>query len=337
MIAITALGIASVFLLIPILLQAVTRKPLYRSFLTYVGGATALFALPVALCAAKLATGRSVVSNSPDGDFWVRALLAILGSEVVVVCIGALLVVSGKFPISKSVVAILLIIHLVFWFGVLRWQVWVSLFEPFVSGILLPIFVLAEFSWWVLAFETPSVSEAIRSDLSHRASSVGAFVIIGLAVTAWFPMSLRRKPISEDVEGIAVRLERGPCLGTCPSYHMTIHGGGLVEYVGERRVKLKGVQTKDISHEQVLQIVRALNRSHFLSLDDRAFTWCYDTPSVAVSVSFAGQTKSVVSDSGCTGGPSGVQADFVRNAAEIDKIVGSEAWVSCDGPCWNDK
>lgn len=78
----------------------------------------------------------------------------------------------------------------------------------------------------------------------------------------------------------------------------------------------------------------AWRRAHFWSLEDRAFAWCFDSDSVSITVSMDGETKRVVSDGGCIGAKSGLQARFVQSAAEIDSMVGSDKGVSCSGPCW---
>lgn len=117
-------------------------------------------------------------------------------------------------------------------------------------------------------------------------------------------------------------------------YTITIRGNGLVEYLGERNVRVLGPQTGTVSREQIMHVLQTLDRAHFLALEDRAFSWCFDTGSVAVSVSEDGKTKRVVSDDWCSGAESGMQSNFVKSTAEIDAVVGSDRWVKCGGPCW---
>jgi len=109
---------------------------------------------------------------------------------------------------------------------------------------------------------------------------------------------------------------------------MTIRGDGDVRFTGWHRYR----ETEYTNHatlapEQVSQIVQALNRSRFFALDDRAFDWCFDTPTVSISVTVNGKSKSVGSDSDCFGPKFGRQARFVQAAAEIDSIVGTSRWI----------
>jgi hypothetical protein len=100
--------------------------------------------------------------------------------------------------------------------------------------------------------------------------------------------------------------------------------------VGRRDVRIKGPETAALNPDQILAILRKLDEAHFTTLEDRAFSWCFDSSSVEISVSVDGKTKTVVSDSGCTGSKGGPQDRFVQTADEIDKMIGSERWVKCD-------
>ena len=74
--------------------------------------------------------------------------------------------------------------------------------------------------------------------------------------------------------------------------------------------------------------MQVLESAHFQSLEDRAFPWCSDTPSVGVAVTVDGSTKEVVSDAHCVAFKSGLEANFIKAAAEIDSIVGPPAWTN---------
>jgi hypothetical protein len=135
-----------------------------------------------------------------------------------------------------------------------------------------------------------------------------------------------------NMDSLTIELSRGPCFGMCPSYTITIHGNGQVEYAGGRFAN-PDPKTGAVNREQIVEVLQHLDRIHFFTLEDRAFVWCFDAPSVAVSVSVDGKTKRIVSDASCVGTKSGPQAEFVRTASEIDGIVGSDQWVRCDERC----
>jgi hypothetical protein len=143
---------------------------------------------------------------------------------------------------------------------------------------------------------------------------------------------------TDDLRASVIELSRGPCFGNCPVYTVTISGAGDVEFEGKewlfegnKRVEGDDKQVAKITAEEFASVIAALNRAHFSDLDDRAFSWCFDTPTVAVTVSNGAWTRRVASDSYCAGARSGVQARFVEAAADIEKIVGTDRWVLCNG------
>jgi hypothetical protein len=115
-----------------------------------------------------------------------------------------------------------------------------------------------------------------------------------------------------------------------------VHGDGQVHYVG--RQGYSRVQTKKsgtIEKEKVAQILKVLDHAEFMTLEGRAFTWAFDTPSVGVRISVDGKTKQVVSDTYIVGAPKGRQAQFVVAAQQVDAILASSTWLNCEGECDN--
>jgi hypothetical protein len=166
-----------------------------------------------------------------------------------------------------------------------------------------------------------------------RWTIASALVPSAMLLAIWFPGRAYTLTHAKDPEAISVEISRGPCFGACPEYSVTVRGSGLVEYDGYRSVRVHGRQTATISREQFMRILRELDGIHFIALEDRAFLWGFDSPSVGVSVSIDGRTKRVVSEEMAHGPKQGHQAQFVRVANEIDDIVGSARWAQCPGFC----
>ena len=160
--------------------------------------------------------------------------------------------------------------------------------------------------------------------------SVVAAIGILLLVTIWLPSRTHNTIRASAGEPTLIKLGRGPCFGSCPVYTVTIRSDGIVEFDGKQSVKVKGGQTGGITDAQFTQIIGILNRVDFADLDDRAFSWCYDTPTVSIAVSASGLRKQVASDYGCSGSQNGVQYQFVSAADEIEAIVKTDAWVKCN-------
>src|SRR6266702_4064775 len=187
---------------------------------------------------------------------------------------------------------------------------------------------------WLLYFRMPD-TDSIATTVYRRAGRWTYFTAafaLAVLLFLWLPNGRTSVTHPKNMDSLTIQMSRGPCYGTCPSYTVTIHGSGSVEYVGGRYVKDRGPQVDRLGREQVIAVLQSLDGARFPALEDRAFTWCFDSASVGISVSADGSTKRVVSDSYCDGAKTGAQAQFVQAAHEIDAILDSKRWVSCDGP-----
>jgi hypothetical protein len=331
LILITVLSVAALFLL---LLRLIARTSAYHTILDCLAGVTTLFALPVCyLCVSEL-TWKWVPGPlpGPSYSFWRSAPLAIFTAEIL--CLGILFAIYRKRPIPAWTLRVLLFLHYPFWILVLWSEVRINLYVLYTPRLLLLLFPLSGIVW-LLCLRQRQLQAAEIGAHARAGKVTFATAVVALAVLllVWLPSKWRSLARTRNMESLVVQLSRGPCFGSCPSYSITIHGNGSVEYAGGRHVRVPGTKTAAISREQVIEVLRSLDRIYFSNLEDRAFSWCFDTSSVSVSVSVDGKTKRVVSDSWCTGAKSGLQAQFVKSATEIDEIVGSERWVRCDGPC----
>lgn len=290
----------------------------------------ALFVVPASYVFIKCLRPDSsnyLVGSVPP-QFVQRAAVSILIANI----LGAtlVLIISKRRRVSSSVQCVLASGHCIVWGFVLSDFLPVRVtHELFVLWILLGLIPLSLITW--AKIQRRLVASADQG-ISHRLPSWIAFCgAVGLAAVfaIWRPDVSHKLTEVNEMEKATIELSRGPCYGACPSYRLLIHGNGFVEYVGYTHVKITERQTTRIGQEKVAAIFRRLRAVNFDTLEDRAFTWCFDTPSVGVSVTTQGRTKWVTSDASCLGSDSGRQAQFVSVANEIDSIVGSDRWVSC--------
>ena len=332
-------SICSAAALVFLLVRICALGSRYPASFRRIAGAVALFATPTC-CLLVLALTRTWPTGmdsgtSPSG----QAFLVVTAGELL--CFLVLLLLNFKLvrwpAIFASASVLLFLLHFAFWSRILFPNILIYLRG---SLALYPI----HFGLWLV----PSAGAAFllyvwpgpAADLGPTAEShIGKWTLLpaalGLAalLAIWLPPGNQSLPQPKDLKSVVITLSRGPCLGSCPSYTVTIQGDGKVEYIARNNVKLRGSQSSALSAEQLAQVLQRLDQARFFALEDRAFSWCFDTSSVAVAVSFDGRTKTVVSDGGCTGATSGLQNQFVQAAYEIDKIVGSDRWVQCDGHC----
>ena len=335
LILIGTLGVASLVLL---LLRIIDGTSPYRLILSRVACLTAFFATPACyLYISKLTWNwASVLFSVRHYTFWQSAPAIVFVAEIL--CLGILFAIYRKRPITAWTSRILLFFHYAFWVLVVWPEVWVSTQRLYAPYLLVLAFPLSGILW--LSYLKSLDFHAVETGHPGHLGRAGKWTLI-TAVTSvaallyiWLPSKSYNFSHPKDINALTIQMARGPCYGSCPSYTLTIHGNGLVEYIGVRHVRVQGSQVSAVCQKRVVQLLQSLDRARFSSLEDRAFAWCFDSGSVSVSVSVDGKTKRIVSDDSCTGSKSGLQAKFVKSAAEIDTIVGSDKWVSCDGPCW---
>jgi len=299
-----------------------------RSLRERAEGFAALFALPVcSLAVSRLTWGWQPEPGglpSAASLFWQCRELKVFLAEIL--CLGIGFVVFRKRAVSRWLFGSALLVHYGFWIPTLWEKGWI--FAPYF--FLLPPLVSGVF--WMFYINRSPISSDQAGDHTRPSRAIWTAAILALAVllAIWLPKKGFSLTRALDVKSIVVQLSRGPCYGRCPNYTMTIHGNGMVEYIGIKNVRVRGPQSSKVSSEQLRQMLEILDRAHFSTLEDRAFMWCFDTSSVAVSIAVDGRVKRVTSDGGCIGAKSGLQAGFVRAADELDNIAGSDKWVKCD-------
>jgi hypothetical protein len=119
-------------------------------------------------------------------------------------------------------------------------------------------------------------------------------------------------PEISDWKSLKIKLSRGPCLGTCPIYEVSINGLGNVTFDGEVHIPsslltVHRIYRSKISEPAVHEIFAAFQRAQFFWLYDRYMVGGTDLPINKISISFDGHKKEVV--------------DYMGRAARMPKEV----------------
>ena len=132
------------------------------------------------------------------------------------------------------------------------------------------------------------------------------------------------QPTENSLADLTITLERTVCHGTCPSYKLTIDGGGTVNYEGVDFVKVKGKQTANLGSAQIQDLVSAFETANFFSLQDNYTAQdSTDTPSAITSITLNGRTKTVTHYYGDKSAPQ----ELFDLESKIDKITNSTQWT----------
>lgn len=87
--------------------------------------------------------------------------------------------------------------------------------------------------------------------------------------------------------------EQTACFGQCPVYKLEIYANGLVKYEGKAFVKKEGSYTKQISKEQVNELIELFLASNFFDFEDEYTSTVQDFPTYYFSFTHDGKTKRV--------------------------------------------
>lgn len=300
-------------------------------FLRRISEPIALFLTPALCVAVWLITWKWEWSfsavHTPFGHY---VLICILCGELFSFVIMSQL--SFQTAFSRGASAILLLLHFAFWAFVLFPN-----FIPYIGESKARLLIHVT-TWFIPAAGSAFLLYVWPGDRSEVSTgySFGRWPVIaamaGLAIlfAIWMP-SWHRGSMPSAIGSTTIELSRGPCFGSCAAYTVTIHDDGNVEFDGKQLTKVHGKQTGQITDAQFAQILDILNRVRFADLDDRAFNWCFDTPTVSLTVRTNGHEKNVSSDAACVGAKAGLQAGFVNATTEIENILSTDRWVQCEG------
>ena len=101
-------------------------------------------------------------------------------------------------------------------------------------------------------------------------------------------------PEIHDWNSLRITLRTSSCYGTCPVYEIEIHGDGTVLYDGAMFVGTTGRRKLKISQPSLVKLVDAFRKADYFSLADGYIHAVTDMPTCASSISFDGQSKSVL-------------------------------------------
>jgi len=131
-------------------------------------------------------------------------------------------------------------------------------------------------------------------------------------------------PTPSDLKEVVITLERTACHGTCPVYALTIYGSGTVIYEGKEFDKTTGEKERNISEEQIRQLVSEFDKIGYFSLSDsyeeRTIT---DAPSTITSITIDEKTKSIKHYHGDFSAPE----LLTELENRIDEITNSAQWI----------
>ncbi|MBI1849023.1 MAG: hypothetical protein HYR85_01635 [Planctomycetes bacterium] len=154
---------------------------------------------------------------------------------------------------------------------------------------------------------------------------VVALVLAALSLSCHRGFGERDVPIPALAPDVFVRLERTPCYGWCPSYVVTVHRDGRVDYEGRAWVKEIGQRAATLPRETFAKVEAFLTTNRFWELEDAYLrAGATDCPTVIVSAARAGASPKTVRH---YTGDGDAPTRLVDVEDGLDALLGTERWI----------
>jgi Domain of unknown function (DUF6438) len=164
------------------------------------------------------------------------------------------------------------------------------------------------------------------SAISWRRGCAAAMTVLAACATP----QTRADQVAPDSEAV-VRLERGPCHGTCPVYAVALYADGRVQFTGIRFVTPVGTDSSRVAASAVASLRDAFRAREFGAVPSaieyasgNCGQYIADLSTVVLTVRDAGRTHTVRFDEGCGNHP--VMLDSL--ARQVDSVSGSATWTT---------
>jgi hypothetical protein len=131
-------------------------------------------------------------------------------------------------------------------------------------------------------------------------------------------------PQIKEWDSLRMSLRRTGCLGTCPSYSLTVLGNGSVIYHGDGFVHYCGDYHGNVSQQVVHQLVDVFRKADYFRLFSRYVATATDLPAYTTSIAFDDKAMSVTDYWGTRVGMPDVVTE-VENT--IDRLAGPNVWA----------
>ncbi len=128
----------------------------------------------------------------------------------------------------------------------------------------------------------------------------------------------------------AITVKRGPCMGKCPVYTLTINERGAAEMTGRKYAVREGDYSKTLSKTQISSFNSMLKSIDFQNMKDRYDSGILDAPTTTLIVKYPTGEKTISLRA--------VLPDALKPLLEMtDNVYKSEGWTAAAPPMDNTK
>ena len=92
---------------------------------------------------------------------------------------------------------------------------------------------------------------------------------------------------------LVIQMERQGCFGACPAYLLNIEANGTVTYEGIMYVRVEGIRRAWLNSSKMQELISAIESARFFEMEDRYYVGMTDLPSITLTITLDGRSKSV--------------------------------------------
>lgn len=118
--------------------------------------------------------------------------------------------------------------------------------------------------------------------------------ILTISICCKMPMNANKNDNKTIEDSTLISLEKTACFGKCPVFKITIYKNGLAIYDGQINVEKKGRFEKKIPNEEIKQLIKSFEESHFFDFKDKYTADMTDLPSTYLTFNNKGKSKKII-------------------------------------------
>jgi len=150
------------------------------------------------------------------------------------------------------------------------------------------------------------------------------YLLISLGILLFFFACKSTKEIVEEAKAeedrVFITLKKGPCFGNCPVYTLSVYNSGLAEFHGKSHTPNLGKFKKQISQEELDDLVLSCEDADILSMQERYPSQIADLPLITIKYVTDDTTKTVR-------GKEDRPMKLMALEKKLSEIVESDGWI----------
>jgi hypothetical protein len=127
-----------------------------------------------------------------------------------------------------------------------------------------------------------------------------------------------------DLANVKMGLVRDVCFGSCPAYHLTVYGNGVVVWQGDRFVAVPGMHIAVVSQDTVRRLVAAFEKADYFGMNDAYTEYMVTDAPYATTLFQQGERRKMIRHyQGDRSAPA--KLDILET--QIDMLIGTDQWI----------